>query len=383
MKLPYVFFIAAIAFVCGALVADVLPSLNRDMRTGEYEAVQDEGEIKTEALQETPEQLLREATNAIADNDIALAQRATDKLLNLYPKRIINTDIERFPSIKNQLLSSWSNTNAIFTFPLNSETVNLGEQFKGTDFEVAYEHLEKIKFHIPSRREIETKEEFDARYEADLSKSLMIGPFSLENDTFAFPVSRKIYRSGKSLAYVHSSLGYDPSTQSFRWGKYNGDTGRFDLEKDFEWSSYGSVERILISETEDVETYTGRNAFGTTAAVERISDTLDYLLINNLEQFEWSKISFPAPKDGAEKLMGQIGVMYVVKIVKPFTHSEYSASKATVSFPKERRVTRRFICSSLREYWIYNSDTGEVLAHLKASLPQEKVAFISDRCAAE
>jgi hypothetical protein len=181
---------------------------------------------------------------------------------------------------------------------------------------------------------------------------------SIEDDLFVFV----------SSAEYAGSIAYDPSTQRFRWGNYHESTGEFEERKVFDRHSSNASERIVVRfETVNAGKYTASNAFGVKREVESRITYRDLLLLNNPRQFDWSEISLGASKEEAMQIKTHLRYLYAVKLVEPYFYDDLETTEPTLARPILDKEETKYICASLREFWVFRSDTGEVLARLKAN----------------
>lgn len=307
------------------------------------------------------ERLLARAVQEMMQGNPSGAQEATDKLLQLNPKRDVRADAEQAPQIKAALYRSWSRANRIIPLSLIESTSNLGPGFEGSDLDVLVAQLaaasERV---IDGRREAETMEEYEARHSAELAKPRTIGPYTATEEAFVIVPKGVLY------------LGYDPNMQSFRWGSYTY-SGKFDIK-----TGFGDEPELFSRKETDAGSYVGQNAYGAQVRVQKKEILENQIAITNAEQFEWSKMSIPVPREQVAELKPHLRVLLAIVPTEPLVGHLIDRKKPTFSNPVETEHNIDYVCGELQEFRVYRNDTGEVLARLERILPAAKSKKLSD-----
>jgi hypothetical protein len=121
--------------------------------------------------------------------------------------------------------------------------------------------------------------------------------------------------------------------------------------------------------------YTGSNVYGATANVEVYKGqesglAFDESDIANLENAKLASVSdryaavhltVISPPDEAKSLISNMGVLFIGNLRAPFAGEFEKTTEATLTNPSENRRAYHFVHFSLRQIWLYNYQTGQII----------------------
>lgn len=137
--------------------------------------------------------------------------------------------------------------------------------------------------------------------------------------------------------------------------------------------SYNEV-RVLPLELGGSSEYEGSNVYGAKRTVTVSSGTYYSVAIENFKDFKETKKRSYLPSfntdinlapEKAKEAAGNIGFLFVGKLVNPYYSIDTLDAKPTISRPKETHITDRILILNLSSVWIFNAKNGEILAKLK------------------
>lgn len=137
---------------------------------------------------------------------------------------------------------------------------------------------------------------------------------------------------------------------------------------------WGSVvqlvgEKIFLSAMVDSEpvssrTYAASNAYGKTVQVKSITSDVCGLAFLNLPYLSPKKknieVALSLPPDEAKEAKGSITVMYVGKLVAPFTMHYVNRSEPKIDSPTEAIWSGDGLVMELSQIWLFNKSTGRI-----------------------
>lgn len=239
--------------------------------------------------------------------------------------------------------------------PFDTSLQKLPAAFKGND---CVKIAARARVIAPPKGKFESSAEFTDRMEAARSQSLLAGMSA--SDTIAFVPQN-----------------------SFPQLKYDADKGVAKFEHYTQLASFRPNPKyptdkvtvrqfpLILKHVERKKTLRS-NAFGATVRVEETKVDGCGLVANNLTAKGGSFFSNEVPLSSSEarELDGNVGVLYVGKLMPPYVDDLSSFKEATAESPTEIWWTGDALMFELAEIWYYDKRTGAVAA--KVSLPPLK-----------
>ena len=262
--------------------------------------------------------------------------------------------------------SSNQNTKPIsFSFDFTKIPLN----FKGQNSIELYNILKKKSVEI-LKDEFETTTQFEDRVKSINNKPI-IGNLS-EDSIFVF--------KPKHINLYCLNFEYDADSQDIELS--------LQIEDQYElnYQLNDKKKAIVLNETTVKESeYKGKNAFGVSKEIHSKETNIYSLIIDNWTDFTNSGISNDLIKFNFKvepkiaKLIkendlyssiidkkGQLGSLYIGKIIRPFTYEvSYNSGSPTLSKPYDYTRNYKYINFNLEEIWIYNINTGEIYLKIK------------------
>jgi hypothetical protein len=244
------------------------------------------------------------------------------------------------------------------TFSTDWQKVPMG--FQGDDVEKIYRILSKSP-NLKGKTEFETTADYQKRI-SDLSK---------------IPLPNKSADSVLTFIYHPKFDSYSSKLTS----KYDADAQTLEINLEVRTLTYViDNENLGLTRTpsvmaRDVDlkpmgTYEGETAYGVKRTIERSLMTYYFIGINNANSFSGIKSGYdrrikftlPLAPAKAKEIKENLAVLYVGKLVSPFSALSGSRLKPTVDKPRDLTVGEFILTMNVSDIWFYNSTTGEVVA---------------------
>ncbi len=136
---------------------------------------------------------------------------------------------------------------------------------------------------------------------------------------------------------------------------------------------------LATPDFQDLGTYVGQNAFGVKREISRSKLTNYRLVINNELAFPQSEkmgygytpihVSIKLPVVTARQAKDAFGILYFVKLARPYLSVSFFDKKPEIDSPSEVKSTTYFIYADVLEIWMFNSVTGQIYKKIKAGDP--------------
>ncbi|HEX8465796.1 MAG TPA: HEAT repeat domain-containing protein [Abditibacterium sp.] len=122
--------------------------------------------------------------------------------------------------------------------------------------------------------------------------------------------------------------------------------------------------------------YTGTNAYGAQAQVEKVDKFCRLLAYQGVRKFSGKRskaspekfMEFSMPTSIAVDAKKNLQVLAIYKLKKPYTGFTQRGFNATIANPTDSSVQNLFLFTDLMSLWVYNAKTGEVYKKLDAKV---------------
>lgn len=126
---------------------------------------------------------------------------------------------------------------------------------------------------------------------------------------------------------------------------------------------------VGVAESRDVGSYVGSNAFGVKRKITIRQAVLRGLAIENLERTLTMSTGLPRlklqlmdmPPNEAKRVIDDLGLLFVVKLERPFVVSAERRAGPTLDNPVDYQGDLSYLYVQLQELWVLHDSTGEVL----------------------
>lgn len=122
---------------------------------------------------------------------------------------------------------------------------------------------------------------------------------------------------------------------------------------------------FLSSDVTELGSYVGSNAFNRKVSVRRFRN-MQFNLAAVARRAMKYEMHVPMEAGKAKQADGAIGLLWVARLKDPYAHVQEDRTTPTIDSPNDGTIIRHFIFIEPLEFWLYNTQTGEIYHRNKA-----------------
>jgi hypothetical protein len=247
-------------------------------------------------------------------------------------------------------------------FYFNTNLTLLPANYNGLDIIAIYESLSS-RSEVKTKGEYETTVDFNKRIDS-ICKAPIISKLTFDS-IFCFQGDLDTYSD---------NLSYDADTEMFsilNRGLNSSTSGSIkNVNQKFGYEKISGIHSIgLKNVVENQGKYEASNAYGKTVTVEKTKFESYNIIEYNDNNFFMNGFSFKFKTSvdlaRSYKQNGCLKLLFIGKIISPYTHQHFDSFKPTIDKPNEYINYDNYIYMNVQEIWLYDKISGIIYDKLK------------------